>query len=147
MKKLKKWGLGIIAFIIVLIVFISILPETEEQKLAEQREKEKLIKIEQLIKTMSAGSVGEYISISEIEDDGSMYRIWISLLFEPENYRQVQTWTDAVCKDSRRLLEENGITRSISVWAKRSKGKDEVVVYGRTFHYQGADKSEFKKSD
>jgi len=44
MKKSTKWGLGIIIFCAVLIIFISILPETEEQKAAKQQEKEKAVK-------------------------------------------------------------------------------------------------------
>jgi len=149
MRKSAKWGLGIIIFCVLLIIFISILPESEEQKATKQQEKEKLTEIEQKIKAISAPPVDEFISISKIEDDGLVYRIWINLLFEPENYQQVQTWTDAVCESSKKILDDGGMVRSISIWANRPDQEKEgnVIVYGRTFYDRHTGKSEFKNAE
>lgn len=144
MKKLQKWSLGIIVFCVVLIIFISILPETGGQKAAKQEEAANLVRIEKEIKAITAYPDDEFIVISEIKDDGSVYQIWIRLKFVPENYQQVQTWTDAVCEQSRRILSNGGITRSVSVWAKHGTGTDEVVIYGRTFYSPQTGRSEFK---
>jgi len=124
--------------------------------------KEKLSKVEQKIKAIPndesfanyirISEVQKYIKIPEVEDDGSMYRIWMTLLFEPINYDQVQAWTDTVCKWSKRILDDNGVVRNISVWAIRPirtswEGDGGVIVYGRTFYDRHTDKFEFKKTE
>jgi len=129
-------------------------------------EKEKLSEIKQEIEAISDKAVSElfptvnlaifdketvakYIKISVIEDDGSKYRIWLYLLFPPGNYDQVQTWTDAVCRASKRILDNNDVVRDISVWAIRVIGfsweEGGVISYGRTFYDRHTDKFEFKK--
>ena len=113
--------------------------------------KEKLSKVEQKIKAIpNDESFAKYIKIPEVEDDGSMYRIWMTLLFEPINYDQVQAWTDTVCKWSKRILDDNGVVRNISVLAIRPvrtswEGEGGVIVYGRTFYDRHTGKFEFKK--
>ena len=150
MKKSTKWGLRII-ICVVLIMFISILLESEEQKAAKQQEKEKPSKIEQKIKAISDNeTIAKFISISKIEDDGSMYRIWITLLFDPRSYDEVQTWTDVVCKSSKLILDNNGVVRNISVWAIRAvrfEGRVGAIFYGRTFYDHHTDKFEFKNRE
>lgn len=148
MKKLQKWSLGIIVLCVALIIFISILPETGEQKAAKQEEAANLARIEKEIKAITAypAASSEFIVISEIKDDGSVYQIWIRLKFVPDNYQQVQTWTDAVCESSRSILSNGGITRSVSVWAKYGTGSDEIVVYGNTFYSQHTGRTEFKQA-
>ena len=129
-------------------------------------EKEKLSKIKQKIEAISDKAVSElfpttnltifdkelvakYIKISVIEDDGSKYCIWIYLLFPPGSYDQVQTWTDAVCRASKRILDNNDVVRDISVWAIRVIGfsweEGGVISYGRTFYDRHTDKFEFKE--
>jgi len=111
-------------------------------------EKEKLSKVEQKIKAIpndesfakyiKISEVEKYIKIPEIEDDGSTYRIWMYLLFEPRSYDQVQAWTDVVCESSKRILDNDGVVRDIEVWAIRpvrtSWEEGGVIVYGRTFY-------------
>ena len=114
--------------------------------------KEKLTEIEQKIKAISANECfAKYFAIINVEDDGSMYRITISLypLFEPRSYDQIQTWTDAVCKSSKRILDNYGLVRNISVWAIRPirisvAGDGGLIVYGRTLYDHHTDKYEFK---
>jgi len=125
-------------------------------------EKEKLSKVEQKIKAIpndesfakhiKISEVEKYIKIPEVEDDGSMYRIWMYLLFEPISFDQVQAWTDTVCESSKRILDDNGIVRNISVWAIRPvrtswEGNGGVMVYGRTFYDHHTNKFEFKKTE
>ncbi|UCC39629.1 MAG: hypothetical protein JSV96_17930 [Candidatus Aminicenantes bacterium] len=114
-------------------------------------EKEQLSKIEQKIKAISHDEiVAKYISVSKVEDDGSMYRITIYLLFEPKNFDQVQIWTDAVCGASKRILDNKGIVRNISVWAIRPirtslEGEWGAIVYGRTLYDRDTNKFEFER--
>jgi len=119
----------------------------------QSEEKEKLSKVKQKIKAIPKDEYfAKYIKIPEVEDDGSMYRIWMYLLFEPRNYDQVQAWTDVVCKSSKRILDNNGVVRDISVWAirpVRTSWEEEggVMVYGRTFYNHHTNKFNFKKTE
>jgi hypothetical protein len=126
---------------------------------------EKLPKIEQKIKAISDKTISElfsttnlaifdkepvakYIKIPVVEDDGSMYRIWVVFLVEPRNYDQVQPWTNAVCRAAKRILDNNGVVRDVEVWAIRIIGfsweEGGVLFYGRTFYDHDTDKFEFK---
>jgi len=112
-------------------------------------EKEKLSKAKQKIKAIpNDESFAKHIKISEVEDDGSMYRIWMYLLFEPRNYDEVQAWTNVVCRASKRILDNDGVVRDIEVWAIRPvrtwEGEGGVIVYGRTFYNRHTNKFEFK---
>ena len=110
-------------------------------------EEEKLSKVEREIKAIS-DIVAKFISIPVVEDDGSMYRIWVVFLFEPRNYDQVQPWTDTVCRAAKRILDNNDVVRDIEVWAIRIIGfsweEGGVLFYGRTFYDHDTDKFEFK---
>jgi len=113
--------------------------------------KEKLTEIERKIKAISENECfAKYFSILNVEDDGSMYRITIGLypLFEPRSYDQIKTWTDAVCKSSKRILDNYGLVRNISVWAIRpirlGAGDSGLIVYGRTLYDHHTDRYEFK---
>ena len=152
-----KIGKKFVSFFLIftLFVFSAYLVAEENQghkKAAKQQEKEKLTEIEQKIKAISANECfAKYISILNVEDDGSMYRITISLypLFEPRSYDQIQTWTDAVCKSSKRILDNYGLVRNISVWAVRPilisvAGDGGLIVYGRTLYDHHTDRYEFK---
>lgn len=126
-------------------------PGSEKQKAAKLRKKENLTEIEQKIKAISTNECfAKYISTLKVEDDGSMYRIYLLIypLFEPSSYDQIQTWTDAVCKSSKRILDNYGLVRNISVWAIRPIGfswVDGVIFYGMTFYDHHTDKFEFKR--
>ena len=119
-------------------------------------EKENLSKVKQEIKaipnneSVDSESFAKYISIPIVEDDGSTYRIWMCLLFEPISFEQVQAWTDVVCKSSKRILNDNGVVRDIEVRAIRIIGfsweEGGVLFYGRTFYDHCTDKFEFKKT-
>ena len=128
-------------------------------------EKEKSSKVEQEIKAISDKTISElfpttnlaifdkepvakYIKIPVVEDDGSMYRIWVVFLFESRNYDQVQPWTDTVCRAAKRILDNNGVVRDIEVRAIRIIGfswkEGGVLFYGRTFYDHHTDKFDFK---
>jgi len=153
-KKIKRktkpatWGCLIL---IILVIIVAVISERSSKTTLVQEKKlegEKFSKIAQKIEAISDNeSVAKYVSISKIEDNGSVYRITINLLFEPENYRQVQTWTDAVCESSKRILDNNGIVRNISVWANRTIRNGKVIVYGRTFYSRHIKRFEFKNAE
>lgn len=86
----------------------------------------------------------KYISISSIEDDGSLCRINIEFLFEPDSYSEVRIWTDAVCYETYDIFKRAGIERSISIWARRTLTGDRVALYGRTFYSRHTGKYEFQ---
>jgi hypothetical protein len=120
-------------------------------------EKEKLSKIEQEIKAIPNDEsfdnepFAKYISIPGVKDDGSMYHIWIYLLFEPITLDQARAWANTVCKSSKRILDDNGVVRDIEVWAIRLvraswEEGSRTIVYGRTFYDHNIDKFEFKNT-
>jgi len=153
-KKLACLNLSCIFGIFLIVINISIFaPGPEEQKAAKEREKEKLTEINQKIKAISDNEcIAKYISTLKITDDGSMYRIYLLMypLFMPGSYEQIQTWTDAVCKSSKRILDNYGLVRNISVWAIRPigflyEGIGGVTFYGVTIYDRHTDKFEFKR--
>ena len=102
-------------------------------------------KIEQKIFAIDDNeSIARHISIQKIEHDDSIYQIWITLKNEPHSYAEVQTWTDAVCKDTKKILDEFGVVENIAVWARRSTGKGKVAIYGRTFYSSALKSFRFK---
>ena len=113
---------------------------------------EKLTEIKQKIKAISDNECfAKYFSIINVEDNGSMYRITIALypLYVPRSLDQIQNWTDAVCKSSKRILDNYGLVRNISVWAVRPirisvAGDGGLIFYGRTLYDHHADRYEFK---
>ena len=118
-------------------------------------EKEKLSKVKQKIKAIPNDEsfdnepFAKYISIPGVKDDGSMYRIWMYILFHPVTLDQARAWANTVCKSSKRILDDNGVVRDIEVWAIRLVPWEEgsrTIVYGRTFYDHCTDKFEFKKT-
>jgi len=118
-------------------------------------EKEKPSKIEQKLKAIPNNEsfdnepFAKYISIPGVKDDGSTYRIWMHLLFHPVTLDQARAWANAVCKSSKRILDDNGVVRDIEVWAIRLvraswEEGSRTIVYGRTFYDHDTDKFEFK---
>lgn len=153
-KKLACLNLNPILGILLIVINTSIFaPGPDKQKAVKQQEKEKLAEIEQKIKTISENEcIAKYISTLVVEDDDSMYRIYLLIypLFMPESYEQVQTWTDAVCMLSKRILDNYGLVRDISVWAIQSMGfpltgNGGLMVYGRTLYDHNTGKFEFKR--
>lgn len=143
-----------LSFILMLLVCIAVQSEELKNigKAIKQGEKEKLSEIKQKIKAISTSECfAKYFSILNVEDDGSMYRIIVSLypLFEPKSYEQVQTWSDAVCKSSKCILNNYGLVRNIAVWVVRpigffSAGNGYLIIYGRTLYDHHTDRYEFK---
>ncbi|MBA7493261.1 hypothetical protein ES702_03818 [subsurface metagenome] len=142
-----------LSFILILLVCIAVQGEGLKniEKTTKQQKKEKS-EIKQKIKAISASECfAKYFSILTVENDGSMYRIMVSLypLFEPKSYEQIQTWSDAVCKSSKRILDNYGLIRNISVWIVRPmqfslEGNGYLIIYGRTFYNHHTDRYEFK---
>jgi len=145
MKKIMRTFLD---FILMLLVCIA----TQSEAISLQQEKGKPVEIEQKIKAISARECFvKYFSILAVEDDGSMYRIMASLypLFEPESLDQVQTWANAICKSSKRILDDYDLIRNIIVWIVRPTqismaGNCGLIVYGKTFYDHQNDTYEFK---
>lgn len=143
-----------LSFILILLVCIAVQGEGLKniEKTTNQLEKEKLSEIKQKIKAISTSECfAKYFSILNVEDDNSTYRIIVSLypLFEPKSYEQVQTWTDDICKSSKRILDNYGLIRNIAVWVVRPmqfslEGNGYLIIYGRTFYNHHTDRYEFK---
>jgi len=119
-------------------------------------EKEKLSKVKQKIKAIPNDEsfdnepFAKYISIPGVKDDGSMYRIWMYLLFHQVTLDQARAWANTICKSSKRILDDNGVVRDIEVWAIRLVPWEEgsrTIVYGSTFYDHCKDKFEFKKTE
>jgi len=119
---------------------------------------EKPSKIEQKVKAIPNNEsfdnepFAKYISIPGVKDDGSTCRIWMHLLFHPVTLDQARAWANAVCKSSKRILDDNGVVRDIEVWAIRLvraswEEGSRTIVYGRTFYDHDTDKFEFKKTE
>ena len=98
--------------------------------------------IEQQIFAISEGSA-DYL-ISEVEDDGFTYRIYIELLFEPESYAEVEGCTASACVNCQEIFSQANIKRDISVWARRTLPDNKVALYGRTYYSQATGEYEFK---
>ena len=152
-RKMKAKVLALGLLCLFLSLSLLCLQFEEKEKLSKVKQKIKAIPSdESFAKYIKISEVEKYIKIPEVEDDGSMYRIWMYLLFEPRNYDQVQAWTDTVCKWSKRILNDNGVVRNISVWAIRPvqtswEGEGGVMVYGRTLYDHLTDKFEFKRTE
>jgi len=119
----------------------------------QPEEKETPSKVEREIKAIPSDEFFDnepfpkYISIPGVKDDGSMYRIWMYLLFHPVTLDQARAWANTVCKSSKRILDDNGVVRDIEVWAIRLVPWEEgsrTIVYGRIFYDYYTDKFEFK---
>jgi len=149
--KIKVLVLGLICLILSLSLLCLQLEEKE--KLSKVKQKIKAIPNDKsFAKYIKISEVEKYIKIPEVEDDGSMYRIRMYLLFEPRNYDEVQAWTDVVCRASKRILDNDGVVRDIEVWAMRPfrtswEGEWTAIVYGRTFYDHCTNKFEFKKTE
>lgn len=97
-----------------------------------------------LKEVLSITANSEYVNILNTEDNGSVYRVNIELLFEPQSINQIQLCTDSICKDCYAILKNNNIERSISVWAQSPESDNFVSVYGRTYYSKSSGKFEFK---
>jgi len=90
----------------------------------------------------------KYISIINIEESsGISISVDVELLFEPESYNVVKTWTDAVCENCYKVLKKYNIDYSIFVWAKRPKGEDFIKIYGRTNYDKHSGVFRFKNAE
>lgn len=101
-------------------------------------------KVTQEIWAISQGSISEDYLIAEIEDDGDIYRIYIELQFEPTSYAEVMGCTSSACLQAYAILENAGMKRDISVWARRTLSGGGVALYGRTYYSQATNTYDFK---
>ena len=96
----------------------------------------------QAIKSMTDGN--EYVSIVIIKNEPDNFDIMVEVLFEPESYSQIQSFTDAICKDCYNSFKDRDINQNISVWGYRSKNN---VIYGKTSYDKYSGKFEFKTAE
>lgn len=156
-KRISLWLIGslgaisILVFLAIaaLVVFPLPLPSSTsdnatrgEEEVPSETSASIPSEVEEEVRGIVEGDVSEAIEISNIEDDGHIYRIDIELLSEPESYDPVQRWTKIVCQRCSGIFKNHGIDRDISVWAKHSEN-----VYGRTYCSQGTDEVEFTKAE
>ena len=94
------------------------------------------------IQSMTDGN--EYVSIATIENESNHLSIMMEFLFEPESYSQIQSFTDAICKDCYSYFKDHDINQNISVWGYRSKNN---VIYGKTSYDKYSGKFEFKTAE
>lgn len=139
-KKKSPLVVGCLSLLVlaVIVYFIMFNPSTPAKKIA-------LItpEIKQEIKDLGKiGSVAsKYISITDItESDSGYISINVEFLYEPELINEVKVWTDAICKDTYKILKKHNIDYSIFVHARRHEGEDFIRMYGDTNYdkYSGA---------
>ena len=105
-------------------------------------------KIKQEVKDSNEEFASKYISITNIkESSGISISVDVELLFEPESYNVVKTWTDAVCENCYKILKKHDINYNIYVWGKRSKGEDFIKIYGRTNYDKYSGVFKFKNAE
>jgi len=104
--------------------------------------------IKQEIKDSNGELASKYISITNIkENNGISISIDVELLFEPESYNVVKTWTDAICENCYKILKKHNINYNIYVWGKRPKGGDFIKIYGRTNYDKYSGVFNFKNAE
>lgn len=147
MRKFAKWNLIIISICVVVIFILYWLPEAKKEQ-AKKREFENLVKaVEKGMKTSLDEESKKYISISDVGRKEMVVRIWVKLLFEPEDDKEVKKWTDKVCKKCKSMFLQYGVEKDISVWAYYGEEtKNKIKIYGRTFYSYYTGQFDFKKT-
>lgn len=98
--------------------------------------------VQQEVQGIIKGDIAKEVKISDIKDDGKVYRIDIELLSKPESYDPVKKWTKIVCQQCSGIFEKHNIKMDIRVEASHSK-----EIYGRTYYSQKTGKFEFTKGE
>lgn len=104
-------------------------------------------KLERQIYALDEGPAGRHISVTSIEDDSSLCRVKLELLFKPEAYFEVAAWTNTICHDVHDILEAAGLERDVSVWAMRAIGSGRVILHGRTDYTWGTKTYVFRSGE
>lgn len=150
--KISMWLIGMLGgtailcflLVIVLVVLPFLVPgpptgeEEETSAASELIPEEVMLAINAIIE----GDIDKAIKITDIKDDGKVYRIDIELVSEPESYSTVEKWTKIVCQRCSGILKEHKIERDIGVWAKYGENS-----YGRTYYTQDTGEFDSKKAE
>ncbi|MFO8010633.1 MAG: hypothetical protein R6U89_07465 [Dehalococcoidia bacterium] len=90
---------------------------------------------------------GDSFGIERIDVDDDLYKIWIEFKFVPGSSNAARVYTDSVCKDTREILSENGISSNIVVHGIRKIIHSRLVEYGSTYYHKSTGEYIFIKPD
>jgi len=86
-------------------------------------------------------TVARCIEVRKIEDKGDYLHVGINIRYDPEiiaeledAFIQAEVFTDAVAQDTVKIINEHGIDKHVSVWARLPLGDDEVALLGNTWY-------------
>lgn len=145
MKKAYIVILVLCALIVIFCLYDTQRVKSDMKSTADKKEAEKLAQIETIIRSRFAESdVAKGLDILAIKVSDYIYRMRISLKFEPTTIREVSTITQGICEVIYFELKRAGIKRSISVWAQRPYKEGLVRVFGHGSYDSYTGKFEWK---
>lgn len=129
MKICKGILIGIGFLIVILTIFVIIMESgspSASSKISINPE------LKQKIRTTYTTS--KYY-VSEIEDDGSILRITLTLQFTPRKEIQLENTALPVCMEIVNLLKAHSLKRDVSVWLQKpTQTKGFIRLYGKAFY-------------
>lgn len=139
--------MAIISVCLVAIFILYLIPETKKHQ-KKKRDFESLVKkTHQKMETYIQESSKESLSLTDVEKKEEVLRIWVELLFEPQDEKEVREWTDQICQKCKSMFLDYGIEKDIAVWAYRPMGnKEKPEILGRTFYSPHIGEFDFKTS-
>ncbi len=97
-------------------------------------------------------AVKRYIEIREVEDKQGYLYVSINIKHDPEiitnledAYVQAQVYTNAIAKDTVKILNKYNINQDVSVWAQLPLGDGEVALLGNTWYSAQSNSYTFKR--
>jgi len=97
-------------------------------------------------------AVNRYIEIREVEDKQGYLYVGINIKYDPEiitnledAYVQAQVYTNAIAKDTVKILNKYNINQDVSVWAQLPLGDGEVALLGNTWYSAQSNSYTFKR--
>jgi murein endopeptidase len=121
--------IGIGSLIVILTIFIIIMesgsPSVSSKILINPELKQKI---------RTTYTTSKYY-VSEVEDNGSILRITLTLQFTPRTEIQLGNTALPVCMEIVNLLKSHSLKRDVSVWLQKpTQTKGFTRVYGRAFY-------------
>jgi len=124
----KKVIIGMIVFVIIaicVIIMTVMSSSTSSKNLINQEIKHEIEKTH---------SKAKYY-VSEIEDDGSILRVTLTLRFTPSKEIELQNIALPTCMEIAKLLKKHSQERNVSVWLQKpAQTKGFFILYGRAFY-------------
>lgn len=140
----------VVIFVLCALVVVFCLYDTQRinsdvKATVAKQEAEKLAKIETIIRGRFAeNDIAKGLDILTIKVSDYIYRMRISLKFEPATIREVSTITQGICEIIYHELKRAGVERSITVWAQKPHRGGLVRVFGHGSYSSYTGKFEWK---